>query len=184
MTFEPSLALASPSPIAAARSVRDDLAALRPDLFARALRLTRSRSRADDLVQDTMLRALRFEHQFKGGTNLRAWVGQVLTSVFLTGYRSDKRARRAAERLAADPCVQPSVVPAPALRTLSSSALRSLAELSPPYREAVVLVDLEDQSYQEAAESAGVPVGTIMSRLHRGRKELARRLSQDAPRAA
>jgi RNA polymerase sigma-70 factor (ECF subfamily) len=163
-------------------AVRRDLAALRPELFARALRLTRSRSRADDLVQDTMVRALRFEHQFKGGTNLRAWVGQVLTSVFLSGYRSDRRARRAMGRLAVDPCAWTEPVAAPSPRALSPSVERALAALPQSYRDAVLMVDLEEQSYRDAAARAGVPFGTIMSRLHRARKELARRLDEDAPR--
>jgi len=162
--------------------VRSQLARLRPELFARALRLTRSRSRADDLVQDTMLRALRFEHQFQGGSNLRAWVGRVLTSVFLSGYRSERRARRAFERLAVDPCAWTEPVAAPSPRSLSSSIERALAALPQSYREAVVMVDLEEQSYRDAAAQAGVPVGTIMSRLHRARKELARRLDEEAPR--
>ena len=156
--------------------VRGGLASLRSELFARALRLSRSRAAADDLVQETMLRALRFEGQFHGGTNLRAWVGQVLVSVFLTKCRSQKRERRALERLALDPCAWVPVDDRPMLQTLTPKAAAALASLAPRYREAVTLVDLEQCSYRDAAARIGVPVGTIMSRLHRARKQLAANL--------
>lgn len=162
---DPSGALSSP--------VRAGLAALRPELYARALRLVRSRSHADDLVQEAMLRALRFEHQFRGGTNLRAWVGQVLHSVFVTRYRSRRREERAIERLAMEPEGLGTASVAPAEEALGSRVERALASLPASYREAVNLVDREERSYRDAAMLAGVPVGTIMSRLHRGRKLLA-----------
>ena len=156
--------------------VRAGLAALRSELFARALRLSRSRAAADDLVQETMLRALRFEGQFHGGTNLRAWVCQVLVSVFLTKCRSQKRERRALERLALEPCGRSALEQGPMLRGLTPKAAAALASLAPRYREAVTLVDLEQCSYRDAAARIGVPVGTIMSRLHRARKQLAANL--------
>jgi DNA-directed RNA polymerase specialized sigma24 family protein len=83
------------------------LADLRPQMYARALRLARCPSRAEDIVQDTMVRALRFETQYHAGTNLRAWVGQVLMSVFLTQCRRNKRERRALDNLTRDPCAGP-----------------------------------------------------------------------------
>lgn len=162
-----------------AREVRNGLAALRGDLYARALRLSRSPSQADDIVQETMLRALRFESQYRAGTNLRAWVSQVLVSVFLTQCRRNKRERRALDQLLHDPCAwikrdAPSV-----MRNLSSRPAMALASLPQSYRDAVELVDLEELSYRDAAERLGVPVGTIMSRLHRGRKQLAAQLGAD-----
>jgi RNA polymerase sigma-70 factor (ECF subfamily) len=161
------------------REVRRGLVALRPELYARALRLCRSASQADDIVQETMLRALRFEDQYRAGTNLRAWVGQVLVSVFLTQCRRSKRERRALDQLLHDPCAwikrdAPSV-----MSKLSRRPLAALASLPDSYREAVELVDLEEMSYRDAAERLGVPVGTIMSRLHRGRKLLAAQLGAD-----
>jgi RNA polymerase sigma-70 factor (ECF subfamily) len=171
-------------PSAAQRSTRNEvranLEALRRELYARALRLTRSPTRADDIVQETMLRALRFEEQFREGTNLRAWVGQVLMSVFLTECRRSKRERRALDSLTQDPCAwvkhdEPSVQ-----RELSPRPAHALSQLPRGYRTAVELVDLHQLSYREAADELGVPVGTIMSRLHRGRKLLASQLA-DVP---
>ncbi len=153
--------------------VRRGLEALRPELFARALRLSRSRAQAEDIVQDTMLRALRFEDQFMSGTNLRAWVGQVLMSVFLTECRRQKRERRALDTLTRDPCAWTQADAPVAMRALSATPTQALAALPESYRAAVQLVDLQDLSYREAADRLGVPVGTIMSRLHRGRKLLA-----------
>jgi RNA polymerase sigma-70 factor, ECF subfamily len=163
--------------------VRRGIVALRPELYARALRLSRSPARADDIVQETMLRALRFEDQYHAGTNLRAWVCQVLMSVFLTNCRRDKRERRALDNLTRDPCAwlkkdEPSPV-----RTLTRRSMTALEGLPESYRSAVQLVDIGGMSYRDAADRLGVPVGTIMSRLHRGRKLLAAQLG-DGEQAA
>lgn len=156
--------------------VRAGLAALRPTLFAQAFRLSRSRARADDLVQETMLRALRFEHTFAGGTNLPAWVAQVLRRVFLTQCRSHQREGSAFARFAFDPSAWSQPVLPPDAFDLPPATAAALAALPANYREAVTLVDLDQHSYKDAARCAGVPVGTIMSRLHRARKRLAKSL--------
>jgi len=156
--------------------VRLGLAQLRPEMYARALRLTRSPSRAEDVVQDTMVRALRFEDQFRAGTNLRAWVGRVLMSVFLTQCRKSRRERRALDRLSHDPCAWMMHDAAPAMSSLSRRPARALAALPAGYRAAIQLVDIQEMSYRDAAARLAVPVGTIMSRLHRGRKMLAAQL--------
>jgi RNA polymerase sigma-70 factor, ECF subfamily len=160
--------------------VRDGLAALRPDLYARAIRLTRSPALADDVVQETMLRALRFEKQYRAGTNLRAWVGQVLMSVFLTNCRRKKRERRAMDRLHCDPAAWPKKDTRTCMQSLSARPAEALASLPEGYRKAVQLVDIQELSYREAANRLEVPVGTIMSRLHRGRKMLAAQLVDTA----
>ena len=160
------------------REVRQGLAKLRPELYARALRLSRCPSRADDIVQETMLRALRFETQYRAGTNLKAWVGQVLMSVFLTQCRKSKRERRALDNLTRDPCAWTKPDAPAVMRTLSATPAKALSKLPEGYRHAVQLVDIDDLSYREAAERLNVPVGTIMSRLHRGRKLLAGVLSE------
>jgi RNA polymerase sigma-70 factor (ECF subfamily) len=160
--------------------VRDGLTKLRGDLYARALRLSRCPSRADDIVQETMLRALRFETQYRSGTNLKAWVGQVLMSVFLTQCRKSKRERRALDNLTRDPCAWTKSDAPSMMRTLSATPAKALAQLPEGYRHAVQLVDIDDLSYREAADRLGVPVGTIMSRLHRGRKLLANELHETA----
>lgn len=166
---------------AAQRASRDEvrrgLTTLRPELYARALKLSRSPALADDIVQDTMVRALRFATQYRAGTNLKAWVFQVLMSVFLTGCRRQKRERKALDHLTKDPCAWVKRDAPTMMRSLSARPARALASLPDGYRSAVQLVDIDDLSYREAAERLGVPVGTIMSRLHRGRKILAAELT-------
>ena len=170
-------------PTPGALEVRAGLANLRRDLYARAMRLARCPARADDIVQETMLRALRFEDQFRAGTNLRAWVGQVLMSVFLTQCRRNKRERRALDNLTSDPCAWLKKDAPAMMSKLSARPASALAKLPESYRSAVQLVDIHELSYREAAERLEVPVGTIMSRLHRGRKLLAAQL-EETPLAA
>jgi RNA polymerase sigma-70 factor, ECF subfamily len=151
--------------------------ALVPELRARAIRLCGDRATADDVVQDTIERALRFAHQYERGTNLRAWAFQILFTVFVSGWRRRRRERKAVERLASDPCawtVPGAFAPPDAGdRALTPSTRRKLDSLPEGFRAVVVLVDLEQRSYRDAARELGVPVGTVMSRLHRGRKLLA-----------
>lgn len=183
MCIETTTTIQNDIPTAGALEVRAGLPALRSDLYARALRLARCPARADDIVQEAMLRALRFENQFRAGTNLRAWVGQVLVSVFLTQCRRNKRERKALDNLTRDPCAWLKKDAAPIMGTLSRQPANALAKLPDSYRTAVKLVDIQQLSYREAAERLEVPVGTIMSRLHRGRKMLAAQLAE-APLAA
>ena len=163
-----------------ASEVREGLATYRADLYARALRLCRCRTRAEDLVQETCERALRFEHQFQGGTNLRAWLNQVLLRAFLTRCRGGRRERKAIERFASDPSVWPSPFSEPGRTSLLPAAERALASMPAGYRDALVLVDFEEQTYRDAAQQMGVPIGTVMSRLHRGRRHLAELLADAA----
>jgi RNA polymerase sigma-70 factor (ECF subfamily) len=157
------------------------LAKLVPDLRFRALRLTRGDAAlADDVVQDTVERALRFSSQYQAGTNLRAWALQILFSVFITRYRRSRRDKNALRALMMDPCAwtMPESFGAPDSNAdLTPSMLAELNALPEGFRTAVTLVDLEENSYREAADQLGVPVGTVMSRLHRGRKILAARLA-------
>jgi RNA polymerase sigma-70 factor (ECF subfamily) len=166
------------------REVRRGLPLLRPQLFARALRLSRCPARADDIVQETMLRALRFEKQYRAGTNLKAWVGQVLMSVFLTQCRRKKRERRALDGLTRDPCAWPKKDAPALMMSLSARPAQAMASLPESYRDAVRLVDIQGLTYRDAANQLSVPVGTIMSRLHRGRKLLAKQLEDIAPKDA
>src|SRR5689334_12118701 len=149
------------------------LAALTPELFGRALRLARSQQVAEDLVQDTVERAIRFESHYQPGTNLRAWVYQILFSVFVTRCRRNRRERKAMETLSTDPCAWTAAEPVNETAGLSPSTLRALDTLPRQFRDAVVLVDIQEMAYKDAAAQLGVPVGTVMSRLHRGRKALA-----------
>ena len=164
-------------------ALRRGLVAMVPELRARAFRLANDRVLAEDLVQDTIERALRFEAQYIRGTNLRAWVYQVLFSVFVTRYRRRRRERNALRNLGFDPCAW--TVPEAfdrdgAALALTPSTTRELDALPAGFRSAVVMVDIEERTYREAADELGVPVGTVMSRLHRGRKLLASRLRDAA----
>lgn len=154
--------------------LRRGLVALQPELFGRALRMARSPSLAEDLVQDTVERAIRFESHYQPGTNLRAWLHQILFSVFITRCRRSRRERNALDVLSTDPCAWTSPDGGAAeMDALSPGVARALGSLPAGFRDVVVLVDLEEMSYKDAAARLNVPVGTVMSRLHRGRKMLA-----------
>jgi RNA polymerase sigma-70 factor (ECF subfamily) len=172
---------------ACASEVRRRIPELLPDLRARALRLTRDTAVAEEVVQDAIERALRFEHQYQANSNLRAWLSAIAASVFVSRCRRLRRERRALEVLATDPCAWISSDPAPSMRALSPCARRALDTIAPSFRQAIELVDIGGMSYRDAAETIHVPLGTIMSRLHRGRRLLARALSDartEVPRAA
>jgi RNA polymerase sigma-70 factor (ECF subfamily) len=161
------------------------LAALAPDLRARALRLCRDGAAADDLVQDAIERALRFRAQFQPGTNLRSWAQTIVFSVFVTGYRRRRREREAVRALTVDPCAwtlpeggDAHAVEASALE-VSPPMRRALDTLPAAYREILMLVDVSELSYRDAAAHLRIPVGTVMSRLHRARKQLAGALGHD-----
>jgi RNA polymerase sigma-70 factor, ECF subfamily len=149
------------------------LVKLRPELFGKAMRLSRSREVAEDLVQDTVERAIRFQGQYQPNTNLRAWVHQILFSVFVTRCRRSRRERNALGLLSTDPCSWTMPEGRPEMQRLSPPVQRALDELPAGFRRAVVLVDIEEMSYKAAAKRLRVPVGTVMSRLHRGRRALA-----------
>ena len=163
---------------------REQLGRLLPELYGRALRLCRAPAKADDLLQDTMVRALRFESTFRMGSNMRAWLHQVMYSVFVSGCRRAQREWRTHAALSRDPCAWVQGEVAPEASVLTASLERAVDSLPENYREVLVLVDLGDHSYRDAAQSLDVPVGTIMSRLHRARRLLRERLETSAPGAA
>ena len=114
------------------------------------------------------------------GTNLRAWAQQILFSVFVTRYRRTRRERNALRSLASDPCAwtAPEAFRAPDAEVSLTRTTRARIDALPVgFRSVIELVDLEQQSYREAADHLGVPVGTVMSRLHRGRRLLAEQLA-------
>ena len=172
---ESELSAVSSRPAAglAKSELRDKLSEQLSHLRSRALRLCKNPDEADDLVHDTVLRALAFEGSYRPETNLRGWLQQVLFSVFITRCRRRRRERRALERLTFDPCswTHPDA-PAPA-RELGRSVVSALSALPPQFRAVVELVDLEELAYRDAAAKLHVPVGTVMSRLFRGRRLLA-----------
>ncbi|WP_437897501.1 RNA polymerase sigma factor [Sorangium sp. So ce124] len=183
----PSFGAARTAPGEGSRGAADELlrglVEMTPELFGRALRLSRTPATAEDLVQDTVERAIRFAGSYEPGTNLRAWVHQILFSVFITRCRRSRRERNALDVLASDPCAWTAPERCADVHALSPGVRRALATLPPTFRDTLVLVDLEEMSYKDAATRLGVPVGTVMSRLHRGRKLLAEVLQGEAPGA-
>jgi RNA polymerase sigma-70 factor (ECF subfamily) len=160
-------------------------------LMAVSSRLTRSSVEAEDLVQDTLLKALRARDHFLPDSNMRAWLLRILTNTFINRYRRGGLERSVLDGPDADPLADGWVGAATmeAMRDPESGALRSLLEkeivtaldeLPEEFRLAVVLSDVEELSYREIADIMGCPIGTVMSRLHRGRRLLKRRLYEHA----
>ena len=156
-------------------------------LFAAAVRMTRNERDAEDLVQDTLLRAYRFFDTFEAGTNCKAWLFRILTNVFCNRYREREREHEImTEAESSDANLEQFLGGAGsdgrdtegALlgRMVSADVERALASLPSDFRMAVILADLEDFSYKEIAEIMDCPAGTVMSRLFRGRKILQRLL--------
>lgn len=139
-----------------------------PELSRTALRLARGTVLADDLVQETLARAWQARASFQPGTNARAWTHRILFNTYINHYRKRKRERDALEELRRAGRHEPRH-PHDGFGDEVAAALRAL---QPEFREAVELVDLGDLSYQDAADRLDCPVGTVMSRLHRGRKRL------------
>ncbi len=156
-------------------------------LYGVACRLTRNPTEAEDLVQDAMLKAMRAQHQFQAGTNLKAWLFRILTNTFINKYRRGGLERALFDGPDADPLVD-GWVSASTMRQLrepeqiallpivEGEVRRALDELPPEFKLAVILCDVQEFSYEEIAEIMGCPIGTVMSRLHRGRKLLQKAL--------
>lgn len=167
-----------------------DVMPFTPQLYSAALRMTRNPSDAEDVLQEALLKAFRGYHTFQPGTNLKAWLYRILTNTFINKYRQGSRrpaevelgeledfylfkrlggeegsggATRSAEEEALDAFVDEDI----------KGALEDLPE---NFRIPVLLADVEGFSYKEIAEIMDVPIGTVMSRLHRGRKALQRAL--------
>jgi RNA polymerase sigma-70 factor (ECF subfamily) len=155
-------------------------------LYSAALRLTRNERDAEDLVQDTILRAYRFFDTFEAGTNCKAWMFRILTNVFCNRYREREREREVldeaesseanVEQFTAGSDAGRDVETALLGRIVSEDVERALRQVPEDFRMAVILADLEDFSYKEIAEIMECPAGTVMSRLFRGRKILQRLL--------
>jgi RNA polymerase sigma-70 factor, ECF subfamily len=145
-------------------------------LYGTALRMARNPHDAEDLVQETFLRAFRGFSGFASGTNIRAWLHTILQRVRTDAFRKRGRSPQTTELPEEGPGVP---APQDALASGGEDLERALRELPEPFRTAVVLRDVEDFSYQEIARMLDVPIGTVMSRLHRGRAWLRERLGAD-----
>jgi len=154
-------------------------------LYPAALRMTRNPTDAEDLVQETSVKAYAAFHQFRPGTNLRAWLNRILTTTFINVYRKRRREPQQALgsdlqewQMSADRLAPP--VPSAEAEALDhmtdSDLLRALRGLPNEFRTTVYLADIEGYPYREIAEIMGTPVGTVMSRLHRGRRKIREQL--------
>lgn len=159
-------------------------------LYGAALRYTKDTHDAQDLVQDTYAKAFTSFHQFEPGTNLKAWLYRILTTTFINNYRKDQRrpqisAGEVEDWQLADASSHTSDQGKSAeeevLENIADKDVKdALAAMPEDFRMAVYLSDVEGFSYKEIAEITGVPTGTVMSRLHRGRKLLRESLSEYA----
>lgn len=160
-------------------------------LYAVALRLTRNAADAQDLTQNTLVKALRFHSKFEEGTYIKAWLLTILRNTFINEYRRKVRRPTFVELSGAEPATdgspdpevgyQPSEKGATELLELLDDEVKNAIEALPDdFRRAVIMADLEDMSYKEIAQVMDCPLGTVMSRLYRGRKLLRERLHEYA----
>jgi RNA polymerase sigma-70 factor, ECF subfamily len=166
-----------------------DAMPLMPQLYSAALRLTRNPADAEDLVQEAYLRAYRGFGGFTPGTNLKAWLYRILTNTFINNYRKKQRQPVTVleeeipdwylyDRLAdSDGSGETASAEAQVLERMPDEDVRAALDALPEaFRMAVWLADVEGFAYKEIAEILGIPIGTVMSRLHRGRKSLEKML--------
>lgn len=145
----------------------------RPALLRAALKFCHGdEALAEDMVQDTYVKALRHADRFASGTNLRAWLLRILYNTVMSVYRHKQVAREAPYPEGFDPEVE-----LPADGEVSDELLQAVSDLPEDYRKVFLMAALEDSPYQEIADKLGIPVGTVMSRLWRARKSLQRRLA-------
>jgi len=185
------MANASSAPAPAEQNLLDrfdrDVLSLLPSLYGAALRMTRNPADAEDLLQETALRAYRGFASFQEGTNLKAWLYRILTNSFINTYRKKQREPKTVDgpedldewflfdRIGAQSVARSAEEDV--LANIPDADVKEALESIPEnFRMAVLLADVEGFSYKEIAEITDVPIGTVMSRLHRGRKALEKAL--------
>jgi RNA polymerase sigma-70 factor (ECF subfamily) len=164
-----------------------------PQLFSTALRMTRNRSDAEDLVQETYIKGWRSFHTFQEGTNLRAWLFRIMTNTYINKYNAQKRKGAEVELDDVEELFLYKRLGSIDQSQLSSSAedqmlelftddevKNSLEALPEDFRMPVLLSDVDGFSYKEISEMLEIPIGTVMSRLHRGRKAMQKMLYEYA----
>lgn len=155
-----------------------------PSVYGTALRLTRSREEAEDLAQEAIVRAYEAFDRFDG-SNFKAWILRIVTNLYINKYRARQRGPQLNsldDEIAAEPTAAEDEIPDRILfdRTVGAEVEEALAQVPPDFRMAVILSDVEGMSYQEIAEATGVPIGTVRSRLARGRAMLRKMLQEFA----
>lgn len=164
-----------------------------PQLYSAALRMTRNQADAEDLVQEAYLRGFRSFHTFEAGTNLRAWLFRILTNAYINKYRAKQRRPQETDlgeieelylyrRLGSMEAAAASMSAEEEFLDLftDTEVKQALEDLPENFRLPVLLADVEGFAYKEIAEMLGIPIGTVMSRLHRGRKAMQRALYEYA----
>jgi RNA polymerase sigma-70 factor (ECF subfamily) len=164
-----------------------------PQLYSAALRMTRNPADAEDLVQEAYLRGFRSFHTFQEGTNLRAWLFRILTNAYINNYRAKQRRPQESDlgeiedlylyrRLGAMETAAAAMSAEEQFLDLftDDEVKQALEDLPDNFRLPVLLADVEGFAYKEIAEMLDIPIGTVMSRLHRGRKAMQRALYEYA----
>jgi RNA polymerase sigma-70 factor, ECF subfamily len=164
-----------------------------PQLYSAALRMTRNRADAEDLVQETYLKGYRSFHTFTDGTNLRAWLFRILTNTYINNYRAKQRRPDESDLgeiedlylyknigTLDDASIGRSAEESLMAMLPDAEVKQALEDLPDNFRLPVILADVEGFSYKEIAEMLDIPIGTVMSRLHRGRKGMQKALHDHA----
>jgi len=168
----------------------EEALALADQVYRVARRLVGSREEAEDLVQETYARAFRSWRSFTPGTNMRAWLLRILTNLNVDRGRRVQRTPQMQQLEETDYYLANKVASAAGEEALETdevverlsqdSVVKALSEIQPQFRDVVVLVDIGDFTYADAAQILDIPIGTVMSRLHRGRRALKQHLAEEA----
>lgn len=157
------------------QAFREEILVYLDELYRTALGLTKRPADAEDLIQEAVLKAWNARGRFEAGSNGRAWMHRILMNTFINSYRKKRREREILQTCHQEGALRP-VQRREGIDKFGDEVQASLDSLPEDFRDVVMLVDLSDLSYREVAECLGCPIGTVMSRLHRGRTLLKGRL--------